>query len=464
MARDAGVTVLDTSRGPVRARWVVNAAGLGSDVLDRSFGGDAFTVTPRRGELIVFDKQARPLAPVIVLPVPSSRGKGVLIAPTVYGNVMLGPTAEDLDDKRRHGHHSRRARGVAGQGPRPHAAPARRGGHRDVRRAARGHRARRLPGAGRPRRGYLCLGGIRSTGLTASMALAEHAAALLAEAGLELRPRTDLPDPPRMPPLGQEQTRPYEDGARIEADPGVRRGGLLLRAHHPRRDPRRDGVGDPARRPRRPAAADPGDDGPLPGFRLRRPRRVAARRRAVTGVETAEVVVVGAGPAGLAAARELARAGVGRVVVLEREQEPGGIPRHSDHPGFGLRDLRRSLRGPEYARRLLDAAMTAGAEIRTSAMATGWAGSHTLDVTSPLGRVHLQSRAVVLATGARERPALGAADRRRPPARGPHHRAAAAARPPPRAAAAGARGHRRRRARVVVGGADPARRPAPPSP
>ena len=127
-----------------------------------------------------------------------------------------------------------------------------------------------------PDAGYLCLGGIRSTGLTASMALAEYAAALLAEAGLDLRPRADLPDPPRMPNIGEAQTRPYEDAARIAADPGVRRDRLLLRAGHPRRDPRRPGVGDPARRPRRAAPAHPGDDGPLPGILLRRPRRAAA--------------------------------------------------------------------------------------------------------------------------------------------------------------------------------------------
>ena len=123
----------------------------------------------------------------------------------------------------------------------------------------------------------------------------------------------------------------------------------------------------------------------------------------MTRLESADVLVVGAGPAGLAVARDLARSGAGSVVVLEREGEPGGIPRHSDHTGYGLRDLRRSLRGPEYARRLVDAALGAGAQIRTTAVATGWAAPDTLEVTSPRGRVRLQARAIVLATGARER-------------------------------------------------------------
>jgi thioredoxin reductase len=119
---------------------------------------------------------------------------------------------------------------------------------------------------------------------------------------------------------------------------------------------------------------------------------------------SAPVVVVGAGPAGLAAAIEARRRGAGDVVVLEREPEPGGIPRHADHQGFGARDLRRVLRGPAYARRYADLARAAGAEIRTGAMVTGWTADGALEVTSPGGRETLAAGAVVLATGCRERP------------------------------------------------------------
>jgi thioredoxin reductase len=122
----------------------------------------------------------------------------------------------------------------------------------------------------------------------------------------------------------------------------------------------------------------------------------------VSTTQTVDVVIVGGGPAGLTAAAELAPDL--DVVVLERESAAGGIPRHSDHPGYGIRDLKRFLSGPEYARRLVHRATHAGATIRTDAMVTGWAGERSLDVTSPQGRYRLDAGAVILATGARERP------------------------------------------------------------
>jgi thioredoxin reductase len=116
------------------------------------------------------------------------------------------------------------------------------------------------------------------------------------------------------------------------------------------------------------------------------------------------VVVVGAGPAGLAAARELGRRGVRDVVVIERELEVGGIPRHAVHQGFGLRDLRRPLSGPAYARRLAALASDAGAELRTETMVTGWSPGGPLELSGPSGRELLDADAVILASGCRERP------------------------------------------------------------
>jgi thioredoxin reductase len=116
-----------------------------------------------------------------------------------------------------------------------------------------------------------------------------------------------------------------------------------------------------------------------------------------------DVLVVGAGPAGLSAAAELARRGVQRVLVADREARAGGVPRHSWHTGYGLRDRHRVLTGPAYARALAEEAISAGADIRTGCTVTDIAGT-TATMTSPRGVETVPASAVLLATGCRERP------------------------------------------------------------
>lgn len=115
-----------------------------------------------------------------------------------------------------------------------------------------------------------------------------------------------------------------------------------------------------------------------------------------------QVLVIGGGPAGLAAATRIAAAH--RVLVVEREARAGGVPRHCDHTGFGVRDLRRVMRGPAYAEAWRSRSVAAGVEILESAMVTEWTGDREVAVTSPSGRFTVSADAVVLATGARERP------------------------------------------------------------
>jgi thioredoxin reductase len=126
----------------------------------------------------------------------------------------------------------------------------------------------------------------------------------------------------------------------------------------------------------------------------------------VTAAETLrpKVLIIGGGPAGLSAARELAPRVDGEVFVVDREQTAGGIPRHSAHLGYGIRDLRRVMNGPAYAKRLVDHAVAAGATVRTGAMVTDWAGDTSVHLTTPQGRIRVDATAVLLATGARERP------------------------------------------------------------
>ena len=207
-----------TGSGVVRCRWVVNAAGLYSDAIDAMMGGDRFTICPRRGELIVFDKLARPLLSSILLPVPTARTKGVLVAPTVYGNVLLGPTAEDVPDPADVATTTAGLAALMEAGRRilPGLAAEEVTATYAGLRAATADRDYQIWVDGSRR--YACVAGIRSTGLSASLGIAEYVTGLLAESGLRLAGRPE-PDPPVMPYIGQAGTRPYQDAARIAADP-----------------------------------------------------------------------------------------------------------------------------------------------------------------------------------------------------------------------------------------------------
>ena len=198
----------------LRARCVVNAAGLHGDAVNALLGrGSGFTIKPRRGELIVFDKFARPLLGRTILPVPTATTKGVLVAPTVFGNVMLGPTADDIDDRAATGSTREGIDALLAKGRRilpdllDHEVTAVYAGLR----AATEHSDYQI--SHDPAMRVVCLGGIRSTGLTASMAIAEHALTLVAACGIDLvrcdpGERADV----TMTNLGEAFPRPYSRG------------------------------------------------------------------------------------------------------------------------------------------------------------------------------------------------------------------------------------------------------------
>jgi NADPH-dependent 2,4-dienoyl-CoA reductase/sulfur reductase-like enzyme len=117
------------------------------------------------------------------------------------------------------------------------------------------------------------------------------------------------------------------------------------------------------------------------------------------------VAIIGAGPSGIAAALALTERGVGRVIVLEREAEAGGIPRHCGHKTFGLSEFGWLMSGPSYARRLVAKANASGIEIstRTSVLALKEGGELTL--TDPDAGIRaIRARRVLIATGVRETP------------------------------------------------------------
>lgn len=399
---------LSTPHGVICADWVVNAAGLHSDEVDRLFGYHEFTVTPRRGELIVFDKAARSLLDHIVLPIPAATTKGVLLAPTVFGNVLLGPTADDIDDKAATGSTRDGIERLLAAGRRMMPAIV----DCDVTAVYAGLRAATEHTdyciAVRPTERLVTVGGIRSTGLTASLAIAEHVAS---EMGLErdlATSTTSTTAATSMPPLGELQTRPHRDAHRIASDPAY--GAIVCHCERVSVGEIRDACAsaippvdvDGLRRRTRAST------GRCQGFHCAAnlagfaPGPIEVRSDVATTPLQWDVVVVGAGPAGLALAESLARRGAA-IAVLDREAEAGGIPQWSPHRSFGLLDLHRLLTGPEYARRRIDRAVAAGAAILTRHSVTGWDGDD-LAVTRPEGLASFRAPVIVIATGSRERP------------------------------------------------------------
>ncbi len=197
---------IETTAGPVAADLVINAAGLWGDVVDRRLTGQSwFTIRPRKGQFVVYDKPAAALAGHILLPVPNKITKGVVVCRTAFGNLLVGPTAEEQDDRE----HAVLDRATM-------QALVRRG--EEILPALAGHEVTAIYAGLRPAteekeyrirtdlaEGYICVGGIRSTGLSAALGIAAHIARL---AG---RGDAPLADPlwPEMPALSDEDLRDW---------------------------------------------------------------------------------------------------------------------------------------------------------------------------------------------------------------------------------------------------------------
>ena len=120
--------------------------------------------------------------------------------------------------------------------------------------------------------------------------------------------------------------------------------------------------------------------------------------------EQIDVAIIGGGPAGLSAAIELKRFGVKQIIVLERESEAGGIPRHCGHYPFGMREYKQLLTGTQYAKKLVRSAIKAGVNILTSTSVIEVKQGGTLAIVSNQGMREISAKRVIYATGVRETP------------------------------------------------------------
>lgn len=193
-AADGGGYRLTVSGGEsFETRYVFNAAGVYSDKVHELVGEKEFTITPVRGQYYLLDKSQGGMASHVLFQCPSPDGKGVLISPTVHGNLIVGPNFERQED--------RRAVGTTGQGLEYVAKTAKKTCDKiDLRENIRNFAGLRasaeiddfIIGESRTAKGFFNLAGIKSPGLSAAPAIGEMAAELLASAGVELRSKKDF--------------------------------------------------------------------------------------------------------------------------------------------------------------------------------------------------------------------------------------------------------------------------------
>ena len=184
--RADGVYTLYAGEQTVQAKYVVNAAGLYSDKIASMMGDDSFTVHPRRGEYMVLDKACtESLTSYTLFSTPTAKGKGILVTATTGGNVMLGPTAEDMTDKEDNDTTAKGTASIREQS----AKYVQNIPFGNVITSFTGLRAVGSTGdfiihASAP--GFITFGGIESPGLTSAPALAEYCVELLGKEGLTL--------------------------------------------------------------------------------------------------------------------------------------------------------------------------------------------------------------------------------------------------------------------------------------
>ncbi|MBO7721846.1 MAG: FAD-dependent oxidoreductase, partial [Kiritimatiellae bacterium] len=429
--------VCEDGRG-FAAKAVVNCAGIHSDELNNLVSATKYSIRARRGEYLMLDKDEDGAFSATVFQTPSKMGKGILVSPTVDGTIIVGPTAEDIPDK------EDRATTYAG------LEKAKAGARRTwpglplgkVITEFSGLRAHEttvgdfILGEATDAPGFFNAVGVESPGLTSAPAigvwLAERVAAQLGAS--RKNPSIVSSDVSWWPKT--RDMEPAELAALVKRDPGFGRvvcrcegvtEGEIRAAIRARVGARTlDGV---KRRTRsgmgrcQGGFCTPrlieilGSELGLPpeSFLLSRktaPKelKAAAAGRLDDSTVEVDVAVIGAGPAGLAAACAAKDAGAGSVVVIERDDAPGGILQQCIHNGFGLHRFQEELTGTEYAQRYIDMAVERGVSVvcGTTVMDVSAApagGRIEITAMSPRGGLKTcRAAAAVLAMGCRERP------------------------------------------------------------
>jgi len=433
----------------VRTRTVINVAGLWSRGIADLYGGQAFEINPRRGQFLLYDSQCRHMVNRILLPIPTKTTKGKLVAPTIFGNILTGPTAEDLplealeDTSTTPEGLEEVATGAAKLCPEIIDQP--------TIAAFAGLRCNCEQGSylircndGHP--GFITVTGIRSTGLTTSPMLARHLIEQMTkQCDLELVPNHEAMDARPESAWPGWWKKPYDTPAIVSARPEyghvictceqISRGEILDAMRSPLHPRTLDGL---KRRTRALMGRCQGFNCLAPIARtvcehFKLPMQAVTKcgpsSEIVSAVQTSpfertaisypkapaeipthyRVAIVGAGPAGIGVAVGLARSGVESVVLIERADTLGGVPakyepKRGGVPTFVIPSRGRILYGRQYVDLLagkLDRTSTVR-HLNTQVLDAGL-NDKSLTIVSPtLGKRTITADAIILACGSRE--------------------------------------------------------------
>ena len=421
----------------VVARAVVNCAGVHSDEISNLVCHVKYSITARRGEYLMLDRDEDGTFSATMFQCPSKMGKGILVSPTVDGTVIVGPTAEDVGDKE--------DKATTFEGLEKVKAGARRTYPNlplgKVIAEFSGMRAHEttvgdfILGEALGAPGFFNAVGVESPGLTSAPAIGVFLAGQVAErlGASRKNPALISKDVSWWPKT--REMKPEELAELVERDPSFGRvvcrceevtEGEIRAAIRARVGARTlDGI---KRRTRSGMGRCQGGfctprlieilgaelGLPPEAFLLSRktaPKALsdAAFSHQLSAPDSLDVLVVGAGPAGLAAACAAKDAGADEVLVIERDDAPGGILQQCIHNGFGLHRFKEELTGPEYAQRYVDMANERGVKTICGTMVLEIApqadGGVKVTAMSPRGGLKTyKTKSVVLAMGCRERP------------------------------------------------------------
>ena len=469
IVRVGGGFIIEVAGERFSARAVVNAAGLFADEMNNMVSGKRFSITPRRGEYYLYDTEYATTFEHTMFQVPGPLGKGVLVTPTIHGNMLIGPNSVSQASKTDLSTTQEGLADIVERARRTWPAASPRGAITNFAglRAA-GESGDFVIGEAADAPGFFNIACFESPGLTSAPAVATFIASqVAARLGAGSNPSFN---PRRAPQLPFTAMTDEQRERAIASDPAFghvvcrccevteaevvralhgplpvlsldaikwRTGATMGRCHGGFCSPELVEIMS-----RELGCAPDAIDKRLAGSRMIASARAdyvelvraggspskgeapeeAGARHAASEVRRSElgapariegsfdVVVIGGGAAGMAAAASARRAGAARVAMVDREERPGGVLKQCVHNGFGLHRMKAELTGPEYAAQEEQAVIDAGVtcEYGVAVLHIDVEGAGKLVVGTRFGaELFLHAKAVVLATGSRER-GLGA--------------------------------------------------------